>query len=306
MKNRGLNMGLTSYDDIFKNDEGRNTEEIKPVSIAELKPFESQPFKVLLDESMDELVDSIKQSGVLSPIIVRPHKDGGYEILSGHRRVKACEIAGIDKVPAVVKDLDDDTATILLVDSNLQRENILPSEKAFAYQMKLEAMKRKAGRPAQNYSQLGNNFSEATSSEEFSKEVGESKNQVYRYIRLTNLITPILDMVDNKQLAMNAAVEISYLGSKEQSELLQSMETEEAAPSIDQAKKIRRFSQEGKLNTDVIDSIMQEEKAEKIRITFKEDRLRKYFPKSYTPKQIEDTIIKLIESWAKKRQDQER
>ncbi len=299
-------MGLTSYDDIFKNDEGRNTEEIKPVSIAELKPFESQPFKVLLDESMDELVDSIKQSGVLSPIIVRPHKDGGYEILSGHRRVKACEIAGIDKVPAVVKDLDDDTATILLVDSNLQRENILPSEKAFAYQMKLEAMKRKAGRPAQNYSQLGNNFSEATSSEEFSKEVGESKNQVYRYIRLTNLITPILDMVDNKQLAMNAAVEISYLGSKEQSELLQSMETEEAAPSIDQAKKIRRFSQEGKLNTDVIDSIMQEEKAEKIRITFKEDRLRKYFPKSYTPKQIEDTIIKLIESWAKKRQDQER
>lgn len=306
MKNRGLNMGLTSYDDIFKNDEGRNTEEIKPVSIAELKPFESQPFKVLLDESMDELVDSIKQSGVLSPIIVRPHKDGGYEILSGHRRVKACEIAGIDKVPAVVKDLDDDTATILLVDSNLQRENILPSEKAFAYQMKLEAMKRKAGRPAQNYSQLGNNFSEATSSEEFSKEVGESKNQVYRYIRLTNLITPILDMVDNKQLAMNAAVEISYLGSKEQSELLQSMETEEAAPSIDQAKKIRRFSQEGKLNTDVIDSIMQEEKAEKIRITFKKDRLRKYFPKSYTPKQIEDTIIKLIESWAKKRQDQER
>ena len=299
-------MGLTSYDDIFKNDEGRNTEEIKPVSIAELKPFESQPFKVLLDESMDELVDSIKQSGVLSPIIVRPHKDGGYEILSGHRRVKACEIAGIDKVPAVVKDLDDDTATILLVDSNLQRENILPSEKAFAYQMKLEAMKRKAGRPAQNYSQLGNNFSEATSSEEFSKEVGESKNQVYRYIRLTNLITPILDMVDNKQLAMNAAVEISYLGSKEQSELLQSMETEEAAPSIDQAKKIRRFSQEGKLNTDVIDSIMQEEKAEKIRITFKKDRLRKYFPKSYTPKQIEDTIIKLIESWAKKRQDQER
>lgn len=297
-------MGLTSYDDIFKNDEGRNTEEIKPVSIAELKPFESQPFKVLLDESMDELVDSIKQSGVLSPIIVRPHKDGGYEILSGHRRVKACELAGVDKVPAVVKDLDDDTATILLVDSNLQRENILPSEKAFAYQMKLEAMKRKAGRPSkENPRQIVGNLESA---DILGQDTGESGRQIQRYIRLTNLITPILDMVDNKQLAMNAAVEISYLGSKEQSELLQSMETEEAAPSIDQAKKIRRFSQEGKLNPDVIDSIMQEEKAEKIRITFKEDRLRKYFPRSYTPKQIEDTIIKLIESWAKKRQDQER
>ncbi len=295
-------MGLTSYDDIFKNDEGRNTEEIKPVSIAELKPFESQPFKVLLDESMDELVDSIKQSGVLSPIIVRPHKDGGYEILSGHRRVKACELAGVDKVPAVVKDLDDDTATILLVDSNLQRENILPSEKAFAYQMKLEAMKRQGKRTDLTSRQFG----EKLSVNELSENSPDSARGIHRYIRLTNLITPILDMVDNKQLAMNAAVEISYLGSKEQSELLQSMETEEAAPSIDQAKKIRRFSQEGKLNPDVIDSIMQEEKNEKIRITFKEDRLRKYFPKSYTPKQIEDTIIKLIESWAKKRQDQER
>ena len=303
MKNRGLNMGLTSYDDIFKNDEGRNTEEIKPVSIAELKPFESQPFKVLLDESMDELVDSIKQSGVLSPIIVRPHKDGGYEILSGHRRVKACEIAGIDKVPAAVKNLDDDTATILLVDSNLQRENILPSEKAFAYRLKLEAMKRQGKRTDLTSSQFGTKL---RSDEELAQQTGESRNQIQRYIRLTELIDPLLDMVDNKQLAMNAAVEISYLGSKEQSELLQSMETEEAAPSIDQAKKIRRFSQEGKLNPDVIDSIMQEEKNEKIRITFKEDRLRKYFPKSYTPKQIEDTIIKLIESWAKKRQDQER
>lgn len=296
-------MGLTSYDDIFKNDEGRNTEEIKPVSIAELKPFESQPFKVLLDESMDELVDSIKQSGVLSPIIVRPHKDGGYEILSGHRRVKACEIAGIDKVPAAVKNLDDDTATILLVDSNLQRENILPSEKAFAYRLKLEAMKRQGKRTDLTSSQFGTKL---RSDEELAQQTGESRNQIQRYIRLTELIDPLLDMVDNKQLAMNAAVEISYLGSKEQSELLQSMETEEAAPSIDQAKKIRRFSQEGKLNPDVIDSIMQEEKNEKIRITFKEDRLRKYFPKSYTPKQIEDTIIKLIESWAKKRQDQER
>lgn len=306
MKNKNLNIGLTSYDDIFKSDEGRNTEEIKPVPLSELKPFEEQPFKVLLDESMDELVESIKQSGVLSPIIVRPHKDGGYEILSGHRRAKACEIAGITEIPTVIKNLDDDTATILLVDSNLQRENILPSEKAFAYQLKLEAMKRKAGRPSQNYSQLGNNFNESTSSEQFSKEIGESKNQIFRYIRLTNLITPILDMVDEKKIAMNAAVEISYLGSREQAEVLKAIEREEASPSIAQASKIRRFSQEGKLNPDVIDSIMQEQKPERISITFKEDRLRKYFPKSYTPKQMEDTMVKLLENWARKRREPER
>ena len=303
MANNGINIGLKSYDDLFKTDEGRKTEEIKPIAIGELKPFEQQPFKVLLDESMDELVESIKQSGVLSPVVVRPHKDGGYEILSGHRRVKACEIAGITEVPTVIKDLDDDTATILLVDSNLQRENILPSEKAFAYQMKLEAMKRKSGRPSQeNYSQIGNNFSEATSSDQFAKEVGESKNQIFRYIRLTNLIDPILEMVDSKAIALNAAVELSYLGTKEQVEVHKAIESEDGAPSIEQAKKIRRFFDDGKLNPDVILSIMQEEKPEKIKITLGEDKLKKYFPKGYTKQQIEAEILRLLENAYRKKQ----
>lgn len=303
MKNKNLNIGLTSYDDIFKSDEGRNTEEIKPVALSELKPFEEQPFKVLLDESMDELVESIKQSGVLSPIIARPHKDGGYEILSGHRRAKACELAGITEIPTVIKNLDDDTATILLVDSNLQRENILPSEKAFAYQLKLEAMKRQGERRDLTSRQI---VGKLESADMLGKDTGESGRQVQRYIRLTNLITPILDMVDEKKIAMNAAVEISYLGSKEQAEVLKAIEREEAPPSIAQASKIRRFSQEGKLNSDVIDSIMQEQKPEKISITFKEDRLRKYFPKSYTPKQMEDTMVKLLENWSRKRHEPER
>lgn len=302
MANSGLNINLKSYDNIFKDDEQRNTEEIKPVSISELKPFEQQPFKVLLDESMNELVESIKQSGVLSPVIARPHKDGGYEILSGHRRVKACELAGITEIPVVIKNLDDDTATILLVDSNLQRENILPSEKAFAYQLKLEAMKRKAGRPEKNYSQIGNNYNENTSSEQFSKEVGESKNQIFRYIRLTNLIDALLEMVDNKQIAMNAAVELSYLGSKEQSEVLKTIEQEDASPSIAQASKMRKFSQDGKLDGNVVESIMQEQKPEKVKITLGEDKLRKYFPKSFSKQQIEDTVMKLIEGWYRKRQ----
>ncbi|MCK9480022.1 MAG: ParB/RepB/Spo0J family partition protein [Firmicutes bacterium] len=300
MKNPALNISLTPYDDIFKTDEGRNTEEIKPIAISELKPFESQPFKVLLDESMDELVESIKQSGVLSPVIARPHKDGGYEILSGHRRVKACELAGISEIPVVVKKLDDDTATILLVDSNLQRENILPSEKAFAYQLKLEAMKRRAGRPPkENVSQIGTNL---RSDEILASQAGESRNQIQRYIRLTNLIDPLLEMVDEKKIALNAAVEISYLGSKEQAELIKVIEKEETSPSIAQASKIRKFAEEGRINVDVMDSIMQEQKPEKVKITFKEDKLRKYFPKHYSAKQMEDTLLKLLEDWHRKKQ----
>jgi ParB family chromosome partitioning protein len=307
VKRPEINIGLTSYDDIFKSNEERNSEEIKPIPLSELKPFEEQPFKVLLDESMDELVESIQQSGVLSPIIARPHKDGGYEILSGHRRAKACEIAGITEVPVVIKNLDDDTAAILLVDSNLQRENILPSEKAFAYQLKLEAMRRKAGRPTkENYVQIEHNLSGSTSREELSKEIGESPAQIQRYIRLTNLIDPILDMVDNKQIAMNAAVEISYLGSKEQTDVLKAIEAEEVAPSIEQAKKLRRFSEDGRLNGDVVLSIMQEQKPEKVSITLKENRLRKYFPQTFTVKQMEDTIEKLLANWARKRSEPER
>lgn len=305
MPKSNLNIGLTSYDDIFKSDESRNSDEIKPIPLSELKPFEEQPFKVLLDESMDELVESIRQSGVLSPIIARPHKDGGYEILSGHRRAKACEIAGKTEVPVVIKNLDDDTATILLVDSNLQRENILPSEKAFAYRLKLEAMKRQGARTDLTSAQIGRK-SGSESREVLAEQMGESKNQISRYIRLTNLIDPILEMVDNKQIAMNAAVEISYLGSKEQTDVLKAIEAEEVAPSIEQAKKLRRFSDNGHLNDGVVLSIMQEQKPEKIRVIFKEDKLRKYFPKNFTQKQMDETIEKLLANWARKRNEPER
>ena len=229
---------------------------------------------------MTELVESIKLSGILSPIIARPHPEGGYEILSGHRRVRACEIAGIKEVPVVVKDLDDDTAIILLVDSNLQREHILPSEKAKAYQMKLEAMKRQGERTDLTSDQFGRK-SGIESREILAEQVGESKDQIRRYIRLTNLIDPILQMVDDNQIAMNAAVELSYLGSKEQAAVLQSIEKEEASPSIAQAKKMRKFHQDGNLSAAVIDSIMMEQKPETVKITLGEDKLKKYFPKNF-------------------------
>ena len=305
MANNGLNISLKSYDSIFQSEEQRNTEEIKPVPISELKPFTEQPFKVKLDEDMDALVESIKQCGVLTPVIARPHKDGGYEILSGHRRVKACELAGITDIPVVVKNLDDDTATILLVDSNLQREHILPSEKAFAYQMKLEAMKRKAGRPEkENFVQIGQNKSPYNSRQELSEQTGESSVQIQRYIRLTNLIDPILDMVDNNQIAMNAAVEISYLGSKEQAAVMQSIEKEQISPSIAQARKMRKFHQEGNLSNAVIDSIMMEQKPETVKITLGEDKLKKYFPKSYSKAKMEEIILKLLDKWRRQRENE--
>lgn len=304
MANSGINISLKSYDSIFQNDEQRNSEEIKPVPLSELKPFEQQPFKVLLDESMDELVDSIKQSGVLTPVIARPHKDGGYEILSGHRRVKACELAGITEIPVVVKNLDDDTATILLVDSNLQREHILPSEKAFAYQMKLEAMKHQGARTDLTSSQIATKLEKGRSDVELAEQVGESKDQIRRYIRLTNLIDPILQMVDDNQIAMNAAVELSYLGSKEQAAVMQSIEKEDTSPSIAQAKKIRKFHQDGKLNEAVIDSIMMEQKPETIKITLGEDKLKKYFPKSYTKARMEEIILKLLDKWHRQRENE--
>lgn len=297
----GLNISLKSYDSFFQSEEQRNTEEIKPVPISELKPFTEQPFKVKLDEDMDALVESIKQCGVLTPVIARPHKDGGYEILSGHRRVKACEIAGITDIPVVVKNLDDDTATILLVDSNLQREHILPSEKAFAYQMKLEAMKRQGARTDLTSSQIGTKL---RSDIELAEQVGESRNQIQRYIRLTNLIDPILDMVDNNQIAMNAAVEISYLGSKEQAAVMQSIEKEETSPSIAQARKMRQFHQDGNLSNAVIDSIMMEQKPETVKITLGEDKLKKYFPKSYSKAKMEEIILKLLDKWRRQRENE--
>ena len=301
----GLNISLKSYDSIFQSEEQRNTEEIKPVPISELKPFTEQPFKVKLDEDMDALVESIKQCGVLTPVIARPHKDGGYEILSGHRRVKACELAGITDIPVVVKNLDDDTATILLVDSNLQREHILPSEKAFAYQMKLEAMKRKAGRPSkENSCQIGTDLVGIRSDKLLSENTNDSARNIQRYIRLTNLIAPILNMVDNNQIAMNAAVEISYLGSKEQAAVMQSIEKEETSPSIAQARKMRKFHQDGNLSNAVIDSIMMEQKPETVKITLGEDKLKKYFPKSYSKAKMEEIILKLLDKWRRQRENE--
>lgn len=281
-----------------------NTEKICRLPISELKPFEEQPFKVQMDGSMDELAESIKDNGVVSPIIARPHKDGGYEILSGHRRVAACKIAGKEDVPVIVKNLDDDMAVILLVDSNLQRENILPSERAYAYKIKLEAMKRSAGRPSkENASQFGTKL---RSDEILAKQVGASRNQIQRYVRLTELIDPLLDIVDSRKLPLNAAVELSYLGSKAQADVVKVIEKHEMVPSIEQAAKMRKFSQEGRLSYDVIDSIMLEQKPEKIRVTLKEDRLREYFPESYSKKQMEDTILKLLKNWARKRKEPER
>ncbi len=296
-----INIGRSTLDDLFKTDEGRKTEEIKPIKISELKPYAEQPFKVIDNEEMDELVASIKENGVLSPVVARPHPEGGYEILSGHRRVRASELAGKDEVPVVVKDLDDDTAVILLVDSNLQREHILPSEKAFAYQMRLEAMKRKAGRPSQeNSAQFGQNTSPVDSRKELAEQTGESSVQIQRYIRLTELIDPLLEMVDTKAMAMNAGVELSYLKPKEQVAVVEAIKSEDTCPSIEQAKKIRRFNDEGRLTPDVILSIMQEQKADKIKITLGDDKLKKYFPKGYSKKQMEDTIIKLLEKWHRK------
>ncbi len=297
----GLNISLKSYDSIFQSEEQRNTEEIKPVPISELKPFTEQPFKVKLDEDMDALVESIKQCGVLTPVIARPHKDGGYEILSGHRRVKACELAGITDIPVVVKNLDDDTATILLVDSNLQREHILPSEKAFAYQMKLEAMKRQGARTDLTSRQI---VGKLESADILGQDTGESGRQIQRYIRLTNLIDPILDMVDNNQIAMNAAVEISYLGSKEQAAVMQSIEKEETSPSIAQARKMRKFHQDGNLSNAVIDSIMMEQKPETVKITLGEEKLKKYFPKSYSKAKMEEIILKLLDKWRRQRENE--
>ena len=293
------NIGLKSYEDLFKDDKGRKTEEIIPMDIKELKPYAEQPFKVLLDSSMDELCESIAQNGVLSPIIARPHPEGGYEILSGHRRVKACELLRITEVPVVVKDLDDDTAAILLVDSNLQRENILPSEKAFAYKLKLEAMKRKAGRPSkENMSQIGTHL---RSDEILAGQVGESRNQVQRYIRLTNLIDPLLDLVDKNEMAMSAGVELSYLGTKHQAKIYEVVERE-SPPSIAQAVKLRKCAEEGNLDDKMIENILSSEKEEKVKLVIYEDKLRRYFPKNYTKEQIEDTVMKLIQKWHKNRE----
>jgi len=276
------------------------TKSIKQVRLSQLFPFKQHPFKVNDDTKMQETVESIKQYGVLSPAIARPLPDGGYELVSGHRRKRACELAGIDAMPAIVRDLDDDAATIVMVDSNLQRENVLPSERAQAYKMKLEAMKRQAGRPSkENVSQVG---TQKRSDQIMAEELGESSNQIQRYIRLTELAPELQEMVDNKKIAFTPAVELSYLSESEQQLLLDAMDSEQATPSLSQAQRLKQFSQRGELTAEVMRAIMSEEKKPEIdRITITGDRLRKYFPRSYTPKQMEETIIKLLEQWQKRR-----
>ena len=276
--------------------------------LSDLHPFEGHPFKVLDDELMEQTVESIKQIGVVSPLIVRPDPEGGFEILSGHRRLHAAQLAGLETVPVIIKEMDDDAAIIFMVDSNLQRENILPSERAFSYKMKLEAMKHQAGRPSkENDSQLGNNFGKL-SSEEMAEELGTSKNQIFRYIRLTNLIPEILDMVDEKKIAFNPAVELSYLKPSEQKEFLEAMDYAQASPSLSQAQRLKKLSQEGGCTLDAMCEVMNEIKKDELdHVTIKNEVLRKYFPKSYTPKQMQDTIIRLLEKWQRSKQrDMER
>ena len=276
--------------------------------LSDLHPFEGHPFKVLDDELMEQTVESIKQIGVVSPLIVRPDPEGGFEILSGHRRLHAAQLAGLETVPVIVKEMDDDAAIIFMVDSNLQRENILPSERAFSYKMKLEAMNHQGQRSDLTCSQLGNKLDGKKSSEVMADELGTSKNQIFRYIRLTNLIPEILDMVDEKKIAFNPAVELSYLKPSEQKEFLEAMDYAQASPSLSQAQRLKKLSQEGGCTLDAMCEVMNEIKKDELdHVTIKNEVLRKYFPKSYTPKQMQDTIIRLLEKWQRSKQrDMER
>ena len=308
MQKKGANISLKGYDDIFSTDQSRaeaQQERVQEIPLSELHPFEGHPFRVVDDEDMMKTVESVRDFGVLTPAIVRPDPDGGYEIISGHRRHRASELAGKETMPVIVRDLDDDAAIILMVDANLQRETILPSERAYAYKMKLDAMRHQAGRPSEkNYSQVGNNFGK-TSSEEMAEELGTSKNQIFRYIRLTELIPELLDMVDEKKIAFNPAYELSFLKKEEQRDLLDAMDSEQATPSLSQAQRLKKYSQEGHLTLDMMRVIMGEEKKNDLdKITFTSDTLRKYFPKSYTPARMQETIIKLLEQWQRKRQQQ--
>ena len=307
MRSSAKNISLTPVDDLFSTEESRsntNRERVVELPLSELHPFRNHPFKVVDDEKMQDTAQSIREHGVLVPAIVRPREEGGYEIVAGHRRHFASQIAGLDTMPAIVRDLDDDAATIIMVDSNLQRETLLPSERAWAYKMKLDAMKRQAGRPSKdNCSQVGNNFSGQRSSELMAQQIGESKNQIFRFIRLTELIPPLLDMVDERKIGFNPAVELSYLKPEEQVQLLDAMESEQTTPSLSQAQRLKKFSQEGHLSIDVMRAIMSEEKKTDLdRITLTGEKVNKYFPRSYTPQQKEQVILKLLEGWYNRRQ----
>lgn len=298
------NVNLKPLDDLFATEESRadaQREKVQEIPLGELHPFRNHPFKVKDDAAMQDTVGSVREYGVLVPAIARPDPDGGYELIAGHRRHHASELAGKETMPVIIRDLDDDAATIIMVDSNLQREELLPSERAFAYKMKLEAMKRQAGRPSrENVSQVG---TQKRSDQIMAEQVGESRNQIQRFIRLTELIPTLLDMVDERKIAFNPAVELSYLKKEEQTLLLEAMDSEQATPSLSQAQRLKKFSQQKMLSLDVMRAVMSEEKKTDLdRVTLKNETLREYFPKSYTPKQMEDTIIKLLEGWYKKRQ----
>mgnify|MGYP000343354016 FL=1 len=304
MKSAAKNIQLASYDDLFKTDEERQAdaqERVQNLPLDKLEPFPNHPFKVIDDDKMLETVESIKERGVLVPILVRPQNDGNFEIVSGHRRHHASQLAGLTEIPAIVREMDDDTAILLMVDSNLQREELLPSEKAFAYKMKLDAMKRQTGRkPKENDSQIGNHFDTRKSSDVLAEQTGDSKNQIFRYIRLTYLVPDLLDRVDNKTMAFNAAVEVSYLTEPEQLMLCDAIEREECTPNLSQAKRLKQYSQDGKLDENVMDAIMTEEKPIEDKLVLKGDVLAKYFPKTYTPSQKQKIIVKLLEDWHKR------
>lgn len=306
MPKSSVNASLSSYDDIFSTEESRQEEQreqVRQIPIGELFPFKNHPFKVLDDDSMSDTVESVKQYGVLSPLIARPRPKGGYEIISGHRRQHAAELAGLETLPVIVRRMDDDAAIILMVDSNLQREHILPSERAFAYKMKLDAIKNQGTRSDLTSTQV---VSKLRSNEKLGAENNQSRETVRRFIRLTNLIPELLDMVDNKTVSFNPAVELSYLSPEQQQEVIRAMDDTQNFPSVSQAKRIKKLAQDGTFTTETVVAIMGEEKKSELdTVTIKNDTLRKYFPRSYTPKQMEDTIIKLLEQWQKKRQHSE-
>ena len=307
MPKSDLNVALKGLDDLFSTEENRQEEQreqVQQIPIEELFPFKNHPFKVLDDESMQRTVESVEQYGVLSPLIARPRPEGGYEIISGHRRQHAAQLAGLDTLPVIVRQMDDDAAVLLMVDSNLQRENILPSERAFAYKMKLEAIERTVGRP-KNVGQVVPDYFGKRSTEVVAEGTGESYKQVQRFIRLTNLIPELLDMVDEKKIAFNPAVELSYLDEAQQRDFLEAMEDTQNTPSLSQAQRLKKLAQEGHFSYDVAFAVMGEEKKDELdKVVIKNDTLRKYFPRSYTPKQMENTIIKLLEQWQRKQQRQ--
>ena len=306
MPKSSLNVSLKGADDIFSTEESRQEqqrEQVQQIPIGELFPFKNHPFKVLDDESMQRTVESVEQYGVLSPLIARPRPEGGYEIISGHRRQHAAQLAGLDALPVIVRQMDDDAAVLLMVDSNLQRENILPSERAFAYKMKLEAIKNQGARSDLTSGQIVQKSK--LSIERVAEDAGEGYKTVQRFIRLTNLIPELLDMVDEKKIAFNPAVELSYLDEAQQRDFLEAMNDTQNAPSLSQAQRLKKLAQEGHFSYDVAFAVMGEEKKDELdKVVIKNDTLRKYFPRSYTPKQMEDTIIKLLEQWQRKQQRQ--